>query len=141
MKRILVGVDESNESRAAAKYAAELAQAIGAELIIAAVVHMPMAFDSPELLSRMAGWREEEKARATRFVKEIAAAVARPGLAVETIVPSGLPAETLADLAVNRDTDMVVVGHRGRGAMSRMLVGSVADRLVQICLKPVLVVR
>ena len=34
-----------------------------------------------------------------------------------------------------------VVGHRGRNAVARALLGSVADRLVQICPKPVLVVR
>jgi nucleotide-binding universal stress UspA family protein len=36
---------------------------------------------------------------------------------------------------------MVVVGHRGRNAVARALLGSVADRLVQISPKPVLVVR
>jgi nucleotide-binding universal stress UspA family protein len=36
---------------------------------------------------------------------------------------------------------LVAVGHRGRGAIRRALLGSVADALVQICPKPVLVAR
>jgi nucleotide-binding universal stress UspA family protein len=34
-----------------------------------------------------------------------------------------------------------VVGHRDRNQLARMLAGSVADRLVQICEKPVMVVH
>ena len=36
---------------------------------------------------------------------------------------------------------LVVVGHRGRGSVERVLLGSVADRLTQLSSKPVLVVR
>jgi len=44
-------------------------------------------------------------------------------------------------MATGCDVDLVVVGHRGRGALARLLLGSVADRLVQICPKPVLIVH
>jgi nucleotide-binding universal stress UspA family protein len=140
-KRILVGVDGSKESRHAADYAADLAQAMGSQLVIVSVAHVPAALGAPELVQRVSEWQEEEKQHATAFVKETAAAVARPGVAVETIVHSGPPAETLADLANAGEVDLVVVGHRGRGAITRMLLGSVADRLVQISPKPVLIVR
>jgi nucleotide-binding universal stress UspA family protein len=47
----------------------------------------------------------------------------------------------LAELAESGNFDLVVVGSKGRGAVSRMLVGSITDRLVHICKRPVLVVR
>jgi nucleotide-binding universal stress UspA family protein len=53
----------------------------------------------------------------------------------------GAPAETIADLAMDEGFDLVVVGNKGRGAVSRVLLGSVADRLTHICKRPVLVVR
>jgi nucleotide-binding universal stress UspA family protein len=53
----------------------------------------------------------------------------------------GPAAEALAELAQAPDIQMVVVGHHGRGAVKRLLLGSVAQRLVQISPKPVLVVR
>jgi len=141
MKRILVGVDGSKESRDAAAYAADLAQALGSQLLVASVADLPVALAAPELVERAAEWHEEATKQSAAITKEIARFVARSGLTVETLVEAGPPAETLAELARAGDVDLVVVGHRGRNAISRVLMGSVADRLVQICSKPVLVVR
>src|SRR5436305_282453 len=141
MKRILVGVDGSKESRDAAAYAADLAQALGSQLLVASIADLPVALAAPELVQRAAEWQEEASKQSAAITKEIARFVARSGLTVETLVEAGPPAETLAELARAGDVDLVVVGHRGRNAISRVLMGSVADRLVQICSKPVLVVR
>ena len=46
-----------------------------------------------------------------------------------------------AQLAEDEGFDLVVVGCRGRNAVARMFLGAVADRLVHVCKKPVLVVR
>lgn len=141
MKRILVGVDGSKESSKAAAQAVELAQAMGSQLLIASIADVPIALAAPELVRRAAEWQEEASKQAVAIAKEVANRLLRPGLTIETIVESGSPAETLAELARAGDVDLVVVGHRGRNALSRALMGSVADRLVQICTKPVLVVR
>jgi nucleotide-binding universal stress UspA family protein len=141
MKRILVGVDGSKESREAAVYAADLAKAMGSQLLIASVADVQIALAAPELVQRAAEWQEEASKHSAAVARDIARSVASPGLTIETIVESGAPAETLAELARAGDVDLVVVGHRGRNAISRALMGSVADRLVQICSKPVLVVR
>jgi len=53
----------------------------------------------------------------------------------------GAVAEVISDFAAEGGFDMVVVGHTGHGGVVRMLVGSVTDRLVHICSRPVLVVR
>lgn len=142
MKRILVGVDGSKESQAAAGTAAEIARATGAQLTIAyAVASVPLPAGAPELVERANAWVEKERIAAKVIVKEIAAETAQPGLGIETVVVDGPPAAALAELAATGDVDLVVVGHRGRGAIARVLLGSVADRLVQISPKPVLVVR
>jgi nucleotide-binding universal stress UspA family protein len=119
----------------------ELAQATGSRLIVTSVAYVPKELSAPELLGRFQEWEREESERAASVAKEIAAEIARPGVSVETITSAGPPAATLADLAQKGNVDLVVVGHRGRGALARALMGSVADRLVQICTKPVLVVR
>jgi len=141
MKRILVGVDGSSESRAAAGFAARLAEATGAGLILVGIAFEADPLVDPEMKARMRVFEEQEIARMTTMIKAIADEMARPDLAIETLVETGGPAVALAEIASRKDVDMVVVGHRGRSAVKRLLLGSVADRLVQICTKPVTVVR
>lgn len=141
MKRILVGIDGSPEAVAAAEKAADLAKAVGAQLHIAYVVPRrpppgPAAYvpasDRHDLV---------ERHYAAALLHEAELRCARKGLVVDSETHTGPTAETLADVADSGKFDLVVVGHRGRGGMRRTLLGSVADRLVQISHKPVLVVR
>jgi nucleotide-binding universal stress UspA family protein len=141
MKRILVGVDGSKESRDAVTFAAGIAGATKAQLIIATAVQGVAGFvGAPELAARADEWAQKEREEAQKLVKEIAAGVSGVPV-IETQVLTGSPALALADQAKAGDVELVVVGHRGRNAVARALLGSVADRLVQICPKPVLVVR
>src|SRR5262249_40186566 len=131
----------SRESRVAVDYAVDLARATGANLMLACVVFAPDPLGDPQLVARTSLWEEEEHERGEHLVREVAAKGRRRGGASETIVIGGPAAATLAGLARGCDVDLVVVGHRERSALARMLIGSVADRLVEICPKPVLVVR
>ena len=141
MKRILVGVDGSKESRNAVKFAVELGREHGSRVTLAGVVDLPEALGAPELMAQVSHWQGEAGTRLMVVLNSIAAEITIPGVVVDTQILAGSPAEMLADLASREGHDLVVVGHRGRGAFARGLLGSVADRLVQICPKPVTVVR
>jgi nucleotide-binding universal stress UspA family protein len=141
MKRFLVGVDGSDEAGAAAEKAADLAKATGASLRLAYVVppHPPPGpgayvteWDSRDLI---------ERTYAAAILLQLELRCHRDGVDIDTEARVGPVAETLADMAESGGFDLVVVGHRGRGAVRRALLGSVADRLVQSCPRPVLVVR
>lgn len=56
-------------------------------------------------------------------------------------VRRGAPAEHIIQLASHLDADVIVVGTHGRRGISRLLVGSVAERVVRLARCPVLVVR
>jgi len=141
MKRILVGVDGSKESRDAVKLAEEIARATNSQLVIASAVAPVIAIQgAPGLVAQAEEWQRQEREQAKALVKEIASSIGS-GLVVETLVAEGAAAVALAELARSGDVEMVVVGHRGRNAVARALLGSVADRLVQISPKPVLIVR
>ena len=141
MKCILVGVDGSQESRDAAQWAVDIAKVTGAGVKIATSAFTPSPMSAPELVVGASTWQSEERELSEKTIDRIAAAVGGKGVAIETFVGSGPAAEMLAELATAGDVELVVVGHRGRGAVARMLLGSVADRLVQISPKPVLVIR
>lgn len=140
MKRILVGVDGSEPSLKATRMAAEIASRFGSRLTLAHVV--PRLLLPPDVYGlTLAEVEKEQRLHADKLVAEALARLVEHGVQAETLVLSGPPAETLAEAAAAPDVDLVVLGSRGRGAVARMLLGSVSDRLVHICPKPVLVVR
>ncbi len=140
MKRILVAVDGSESALRAARMAADVAIRFGARLTLAYVV--PRLLLPPDVYGlTVAEVEREQRAHADELIHEALAKLGEPGVDVETNVLNGPPAESLAEAAAAPDVDLVVVGSRGKGAVKRMLLGSVSDRLVHICPKPILVVH
>ena len=84
---------------------------------------------------------KEHRNYAEGVLESARAAVQGPDLETSTCVLFGAPAECIAEEATAPDVGLVVVGSRGHGAVARMFLGSVSDRLVHICSKPVLVVH
>ncbi len=136
--RILVGFDGTPEARSAARFAAQLAVERRARLLLVNVIPEPWP-NSPlsEQNAARQAINEEEHSTAEAVLRAEAAEL----VGAETRVALGKPARALAAVAAERDVALVVVGHRDRGALARVLAGSVAIRLVQICSKPVLVLR
>lgn len=142
MERIVVGIDGSEESRKAVTLAARLAEALRATLVVAHTMSYPGADDpTPVVSAEYSWWSTTHRTFAEALVREAAAREARPGLTIETRVLTGDAALSLSRLALEERAGLVVIGHRGRGLAERLLIGSVADRLVQLCERPVLVSR
>ena len=138
MRRILLGYDGTPEARSAGRFAAQLALAQRARLLLVSVIPYPWSA-SPLSEHRAArdALNEEEQSRAEAALQ----AQSLELLGAETRVAYGRPAEALASIAAEQNVMLVVVGHRDRSALARTFGGSVAMRLVQICPKPVLVFR
>jgi nucleotide-binding universal stress UspA family protein len=140
MKRILVAVDGSEHAQHALEWAVQLAPQVGASVVLAYVVPPAAVLGEPTLINVMELERQHEQ-YAQGLLDGLRMKYARGTLQLEAQVLHGNPAEALADAAGSLGADLVVVGTRGRGAVSRALLGSVAHRLVQICPVPVLVTR
>ncbi len=137
MKKILAAVDGSDASMHAVRKALEIADKMGAEVTLAHVV--PHVFVPAEVPFDAGKLAEEAFRAGEHLLGQAAAEVGKPGLA--RVCLRGGPGEALAEHAEAGHFDLVVVGSKGRGAVARMLVGSITDRLVHICKQPVLVVR
>lgn len=138
MKRIITAIDGSEESKRALEMAARLASAYGAKLTIAHVVPL---YDEELDLGTYAEFEQATEDYANKLLEDAAQAVDLPPVQVDRQILRGTPAEAVTHAAQASDVGMVVVGSRGRGAVARMLLGSVSDRLVHVCQKPVLIVR
>lgn len=140
MKRILVAIDGSDPSLKAARMAADIALRFGAQLTLVHVV--PKLLLPPDVYGlTLAEVEKEHRAYAESLLAKAVAFLAEPGVDTTSTILYGSPAEAIAEQAAMPDVGMVVVGSRGHGAVARMFLGSVSDRIVHISPKPVLVVR
>ncbi len=137
---VVVGIDGSAESIAALGWAKQYAAATGAKVTAVHAWHYPAAFGQPEgkLPPSVAAEIEE------RMREELAEAVAQvypdpAGGQVDMLLRYGHPVQVLID--ESKDADLLVVGHRGHGAFTGMLVGSVSIHCVSNAACPVVVVR
>jgi nucleotide-binding universal stress UspA family protein len=137
MKKILAAVDGSDASMHAVRKALEISDKLGAEVTLAHVVpHVFVPAEVPFDAGRLA---EEAMKAGEALLAQAATELGRPAIA--RVCLRGGPGEAISELAESGNFDLVVVGSKGRGAVSRVLVGSITDRIVHICKRPVLVVR
>jgi nucleotide-binding universal stress UspA family protein len=135
---VVAGVDGSEESAAALKWAAAYAAATGARLRAVLAWHYPAAVGPAPVGVAPAAVSDEVRASmAEALAKAIAAAA--PGADVEQQIGYGHPAEVL--ISQSQEADLLVVGNRGHGKFTGMLVGSVSIHCVTHAHCPVVVVR
>ena len=142
INRILVPVDFSAGSRAALRYAASIAEKFDAS-IEAFHVWEPLPYVAPSQMVWMGSepdefWKQYKVAAEERLSllvrTEVPAAAERVALRVEAGYPSG----SILDRLDTEAFDMVVMGTRGLTGLKHLLLGSVAERVVQRAKCPVL---
>ncbi len=95
----------------------------------------------PEFIEEV---REETGTAARRFHKVVlrAKAMAEEGhVILHTHVQAGHPIRDIVELAADLEVDLLVIGARGHSAIYERLIGSRADRIMQLAQCPVLVVK
>lgn len=134
--RVVVGVDGSQESKHALRWAATIAAAADAHLDVVAVWHVPSTVGLGHLPLAEDPHRDLDKAL-TAVVDEVFGAE-RPRK-LRLMVREGLVADVL--LHYGAHAVMIVVGCRGHGGFAGLRLGSVSRRVTEHATCPVLVVR
>lgn len=139
---MLVGVDGSDSGRRAVDFAMARAKASAAQVVVAYVIEWsPYTFNTPEENEARHKRREEEVERAqTQVLDPLVATLRDSGVAVDSIVRHGHPAEVMCGLANELGATQIFIGRRGTSKVAALLFGSVAGSLVQIAPVPVTVV-
>ena len=132
LKRILAPTDFSELSVRGVRYACELAKDVGAEVTILNVVTV----DESGINKREMG---EHKQRLDEFVAKNVADVSA-NLRISKLVDAGQAYFAIIDCAENERIDLIVISSHGRSGLSRMLIGSVTDKVLRGASCPVLVV-
>jgi nucleotide-binding universal stress UspA family protein len=138
---VVVGVDGSAESVRALGWAARYATATGARVQALLAWHYPAAAgQAPVGVAHDPVHKETEAQQLAILDEAIGKAYSgQPGQVAEARLGYGHPAQVLID--ASREADLLVVGHRGHGAFTGMLLGSVSIHCVTGALCPVVVVR
>lgn len=140
-KRICCAVDFAEASRAAMEQGADLASRLEADLVLLYVRVPPPPAASDVLVSSRGVAEVEAKEHEETLEEWRADAERRAGRPVRSAVASGDPAAEILRHAREERCDLVVVGTHGRTGLSRMVLGSVAERVARQAECPVLVVH
>lgn len=132
-KKILAPTDFSELSAAGVRYACQLAKDVDAELIIFNVVLL----DETNTINKQE--MERHRARLYNFVAE-KVPDASVGLKIRQLIDAGEPFGTIVDCAEKEGVDLIVMSSHGRSGLSRMLIGSITDKILRGASCPVLVV-
>ena len=144
MKRILVATDGSDGADRAVDYAAHFAKDSGADLLIVNVIGGEGFLGN--LFSRISHaqelWLKElitsESAQMLTRARDRARSAGIAMIQLES--RAGDVAQTIIDIAREKEVDAIVVGKRGAGRMGGLLLGNVSQKLVSLAPLPVTVV-
>lgn len=140
---ILHATDFSTASRPAFAKAIELSKADRSPLLVLHVLNpmMPMIGDRPIEPPTFVELQKASRAWALKQLVRLVAQAKARGVRATAILVEGSEARTIARIARARRVAMIVIGTHGRSGIERVLLGSVATRVVSQATCPVLTVR
>ena len=141
-KQVVVGVDGSEDSRRALRWASEEASEHGAELVAVSSWSQPLLLPTPQqsgvpLETDPTRLAENTRAMLDETLSEVLGD--SPSVSVKPSVVEGSPAKVLIDLSGS--ADLLVVGSRGVGGFTGLLLGSVSQHVAAHAQCTVTVVR
>ena len=133
LRRVLVAVDGSPNSRRAALLAAKLATVCGAEIIVVNVISVPLQLQQ---------FSRDIRAEANKLVRRVASICHSKGLKTSTeILEAGSVVEAIVTFAADKKISLIVIGSRGLTGFKKLLMGSVSAGVLSRAQCAVLVVR
>jgi nucleotide-binding universal stress UspA family protein len=142
LQHILVATDFGSSSVRAVHLAAELAARFESRLTVLHVVLDPMPVYAVEMPVPVAlGTREERKLGARRELDGFLTALPERISRCEGVIRFGEPAHEIVAHGEETACNLIVMGTHGRRRLSRLLLGSVAEKVVRTSRVPVLTVR
>lgn len=142
MIRILVPIDFSDRSKKALEVANSFA-ALYNGTVTPFYSHLPISeLDEPYALgmsTKMYQKFEDIEETLSDRVREMSKKIVKSDYLVEPLISIGNAAQGIVDTAI--DYDYVIMSSHGRTGFSRFLLGSVAEKVLRLCNKPVMIVE
>jgi nucleotide-binding universal stress UspA family protein len=141
VSKIIAPTDLSSLSRAALRYAFELALEQGAEVIVYNVISEDGEwFDKDDELNPVKALVPQERQRLAEFVKECCGEFATK-VKRQEVVEVGVPYRDIVRKAADENADLIVMSTHGRTGLEQVMLGSVTAKVVARATCPVLSLR
>ena len=137
--KILIATDGSNNSKAAVEKGLMIARQCESAVYVVYVIDMSTLSAAPLVTPAAVDVFHQLEVEGKNTVERVKTMA--NDLNVKTFVISGRPAHEITEFAVENKVDLIVIGSHGTGGIERMLLGSVADKVIRTANQPVLVVR
>jgi len=135
-EKILVALDGSHFSEKVIEQALSMARICNSSLFAISVVDV-----YPEVIASAPGLEEELSEDVRETLEQAKQAADRENISCETIVHIGRPVyKFIVQEAKDRDIDLIVMGRHGKSELQRVLMGSVAERVIGHAPCPVMVI-
>jgi nucleotide-binding universal stress UspA family protein len=141
VERILVPIDFSPHADAVVEWAAHLALEHDSEIVLLHAYHLPVEFQQLEGAYLPADFWANVKEEAMGSLKAQGELLRAQGISVSETVREGYPASVIEEEACRQKADLIVIGCRGLSGLKHLLLGSIAERVVQRAPCPVLTVK
>lgn len=156
ISKVLVGVDGSENSNRALEFALGLAEKYNASISILNVFEVQIAAQtinanvapvpegpspfstrpSPDFSKDLIKIHDQTLTNSVTHAKET-----NPNLTVSSMLKIGEPALEIVNTAKEGNFDIIVIGHRGAGRMSELILGSVSEKVAHLAPCPVIIVK
>lgn len=136
---LLLAVDGSEHALNAARLAADLANAMASKTlrIVVAYDPIPSYLGEPDMQSAINARLSESQ----EILRKATEAVGKTSAEIRTELIEGNPAEAIIEVAKTRGSDVIVMGSRGLGRLTGLVLGSTSQKVVSHAPCPVLIVR
>jgi nucleotide-binding universal stress UspA family protein len=128
---ILVPLDFSEHADAVLEWAAHLAKEHGSRIILFHAYHLPVEFQQLEGAYLPPDFWANVKAEAEESLDRYAEDLRKRGVEVEAVVAEGYAATAIVDEVEKQNADLIVIGTHGLSGLKHLLLGSIAERVVQ----------
>lgn len=146
-RKILVPLDGSKLAECVLPHVVNLVKERRAREIVLVQVVEPISIPYGRKISEVTSVEQLEafairkRREAEEYLKKIENRLTRSGIRAKSIVASGKAAEVIVDLVDREKVDLVMIATHGRSGVSRLVWGSVADRIIRSVRVPLLVIR
>jgi nucleotide-binding universal stress UspA family protein len=143
-KKILYPTDFSDVAAKALDYIRQLKEAGAQEVTLLHVINQRIidGLTRHAMLHRdILNWKEKAHEIARESLAEMSRDLEHIGFTVKHIVRTGFPWREILDVEKTENPSLIVIGSHGRSNLGDMFLGSVSDRVIRKCRRPVMVIK